>query len=69
MHGAVRFAVLFAILLAFAIGAWWRTAEFARSPANRLQFEDLPPAEVTALDLRSEDAWSREEVYVDRLDA
>jgi hypothetical protein len=68
MHKGVRFAVLFAILLAFAISAWRRTAEFARSPANRLQFEDLPPAEVTALDLRSDDAWSREEAYVDALD-
>ena len=68
MHKAARFAVLFSILLAFAILAWRRTAEFARSPANRLQFEDLPPAEVTALDLRSDDAWHREEAYVDALD-
>ena len=65
MHGAVRFAVMFAILLAWAIWAWRRTGEFARSPANRLQFEDLPLAEVTALDLRSDAAWSREEAYVD----
>jgi hypothetical protein len=69
MHGAARFAVLFAILLVFAIFAWRRTAEFARSPANQLQFEDLPPTEVIALDLRSDDRWSREESYVDTLDA
>lgn len=68
MHKTARFAVLFAILLAAAIWAWRRTAEFARSPANRLQFEDLPPAEVTALDLRSDGEWSREEAYVDALD-
>jgi hypothetical protein len=68
MHGNARFAVLFAILLIFATLAWRRTAEFARSPANRLQFEDLPPAEVTPLDLRSDGEWSREEAYVDALD-
>ncbi len=68
MHKNTRFAVLFAILLVSAVLAWRRTAEFARSPANLLQFEDLPPAEVTALDLRSDGEWSREEAYVDAFD-
>jgi len=61
MHGSVRFAVMYAILLAAAFAAWRRTAEFARSPANRLQFEDLPPAEVSPLDLR-------EQTYADAFD-
>ncbi|MBZ5617381.1 MAG: hypothetical protein LAQ69_01420 [Acidobacteriia bacterium] len=68
MHKTARFAVLFGILLAAAIWASRRTAEFARSPANQLQFEDLPPAEVNALDLRSDGAWSRDEAYVDAVD-
>ncbi len=68
IHKATRFAVLFAILLVGAILAWRRTAEFARSQANQLQFEDLPPMEVTPLDLRSDGVWSREEAYVDVLD-
>jgi hypothetical protein len=68
MHKSVRFAVLFTILLAATVAAWRRTAEFSRSPANQLQFEDLPPAEVTALDLRSDGMWSREETYVDALE-
>jgi hypothetical protein len=69
IHKTARFVVLFAILLGAAILAWRRTIEFARSPANVLQFEDLPLAEVTPLDLRSDGAWSREEAYVDAADA
>lgn len=52
-----RFGVLLALLLTAAVWAWRRTLEFARSPANRLQFEDLPLADVLALDLHSDDAY------------
>ena len=69
MQKTTRFAALFGILLVFAIWTWRRRAEFARSPANQLQFEDLPPAEVNALDLRSDGAWSRDEAYLDAIEA
>jgi hypothetical protein len=52
MQRFARFAVLLNILLACAVWAHRRSAEFANSPASQLQFEDLPPAEIFALDLR-----------------
>jgi pimeloyl-ACP methyl ester carboxylesterase len=68
LHRFARFSVLFAILLAAAVWARRRTAEFARDPYNRIQFEDLPAAEVFALDLRRDGAWSGDEAYVDAID-
>jgi hypothetical protein len=65
IHKHVAFGVVVGVLTICAVLAWRRNAEFARSPANRLQFEDLPPADVTPLDLHSEEAWHREEEYVD----
>jgi hypothetical protein len=52
MERFTRFATLFSILLVAAMWACHRTAEIASSPYNRLQFEDLPPAEILTLDLR-----------------
>ncbi len=65
LHKGTRFAVLFALLAWAAVAAWRRAAEFSRSPANLLQFEDLPPSDLNALDLHSDTVW-REEAYVDR---
>ena len=50
---ARRFAILCAILAALAAWAWRRWIEFARMPDNWLQFEDLPQADVEALDLHN----------------
>jgi pimeloyl-ACP methyl ester carboxylesterase len=63
-----RFAVLLAVLASTAIWAYRRTAEFARAPGNRLQFEDVPEADVFALDLRPDGDWSSDEAYVDAID-
>jgi hypothetical protein len=60
-----RFLVFFMVFTAAAVWARRRSAEFANSPANRLQFEDVPPADVFALDLRPDGEWSSEEAYVD----
>jgi hypothetical protein len=58
MRKPARFLVLSAIFLATAVLANRHTAEFAAAPDNRIQFEDLPPAEVFALDLRHDGTWS-----------
>jgi hypothetical protein len=60
-----RFIVFLAVLTATAVWARRRSAEFANSPANRLQFDDVPPADVFALDLRPDGEWSGDEAYVD----
>src|SRR5579863_1008128 len=64
-----RFVFLLAILLSAAVWVRNRSAEFANSPGNRLQFEDLPPADVFALDLRPDGDWSSDDAYVDAIDA
>ena len=63
-----RFVVLMTILLAASVWARRRTAEFAGAPANRIQFEDIPAADVFALDLRPDGDWSSDEAYVDTID-
>lgn len=50
---------------AIAIRAWRRTAEFARSRYLPVQFEDLPPEDVTVLDLHADGGLTGEERYVD----
>lgn len=60
-----RWAVLCAILLVVAIWAKHRTSEFDQAPGNRVEFEDLPAAEVHALDLHTEHAWTPDEAYID----
>ncbi len=40
----------------------------SRESENRLQFEDTPPAEIYALDLRQNGAWSGDEAYVEAID-
>jgi pimeloyl-ACP methyl ester carboxylesterase len=68
MQRFARFAVLLAVFFAAAVWARRRSAEFANSPDNRLQFEDLPPAEIFALDLRPDGEWSSDDAYVDSID-
>ncbi len=63
-----RLVVVLAILGAAALRARQRTAEFAAEPENRLQFEDTPPADIYALDLRQDGAWSGDEAYVEAID-
>jgi len=65
LHKDTRIEVLIAILLVGAVLAHRRNLEFSRSPANLLQFEDLPLEELTSLDLRSEQVWSGETAYLD----
>jgi hypothetical protein len=52
MHNLARFCVFAAILFLAARWAAHRNTEFALSAANRLQFDELPPADIFALDLR-----------------
>jgi pimeloyl-ACP methyl ester carboxylesterase len=68
MQKFARFAVLLAVFFAAAVWARRRSMEFANSPGNRLQFEDLPPAEIFALDLRPDGEWSSDDAYVDAID-
>jgi hypothetical protein len=63
-----RFLVLFGLLLAMALWARRRTAQFATAAGNRIQFEDLPPAEIFALDLRPDGAWLSDDAYVNAID-
>jgi len=61
MQKLARFLVLSVILFAGAIVANRQAAGFAAAPYSRVQFEELPPADVLALDLRPDGVWSREE--------
>jgi hypothetical protein len=63
-----RYLLLFVLLLAYGIRCHRRTVEFAESPYNRIQFEDLPDAAVSPLDLRLDGAWSSNDAYVDSID-
>jgi hypothetical protein len=48
-----RFAVFCAVLSLTAAWAWRRWSEFANSPYNSIQFEELPQADIEALDLHN----------------
>jgi hypothetical protein len=63
-----RYVVFLAILSAIALWARWRTVSYAASADNRVQFEDIPPGEVFALDLRRDGAWSGDQAYVDTIE-
>lgn len=69
MGSAARYLVLLAVLLALAIWAQRRTTEFADAPGNRIQFEDLPKADIFALDLRPDGTWLSDEAHVEALES
>ena len=56
LEGLVRYGVLFAILLVFALWSRRRTLKLAALPGNSVLFEDLPPAGIHAIDLHSDAA-------------
>jgi hypothetical protein len=56
-----RFAVLLAVLGGIAVWCRRRSREFAEAAGNRLQFEDLPEADIFALDLRQDGDWLSDE--------
>lgn len=45
------FGILFRLLAAAAMWAHYLWRQFAEAPGNRIQFEDLPIADVSPLDL------------------
>jgi predicted permease len=65
MQSLPRYAVLFGILLTAAVWARRRTNTFAASPANQLLFEELPVADIHALDLRRDTVYPPPEQYQD----
>ncbi len=65
MEKAARMIALLTILCAAAFYSRMHTVEFAADPNNRLQFEDLPPADIYALDLRQDGSWSGDEAFVE----
>jgi hypothetical protein len=53
------------VLVAAAIWARRRRSEFAAAPYTPLQFEDLPPPEIFALDLHCDSHLTGGEQYID----
>ncbi|HUA59305.1 MAG TPA: ABC transporter permease, partial [Verrucomicrobiae bacterium] len=51
IHSIVSFSIVFGLLLAVSLWAHKHWREFASSPYNQIQFEDLPIADVSPLDL------------------
>ncbi len=68
MEQPVRFAVAMAALIGVAIWASRRSTEFAASPGASLQFDDVPPAEIFALNLSRESDQSSDDSYLDLRD-
>ncbi len=60
-----RYMTVLAILLAATLWETRRTAAFAGSPYNRVQFEDVAPAEIYALDLRRDLDYVNDSNYLD----
>lgn len=65
MQKPVRYAVLFGVVLAFALWSRRGALQFAAAPANRLQFEETPPTDIHALELLKDGAGVTEEAWVD----
>ncbi len=65
LHRFTRFATLLALLVAAAVWAYRRRAAVAGSPYTPLQFMDLPPADIFALDFRRDSEWIGGEQYLD----
>ena len=69
MEKIARFAVLFSLVLLFALWSRHRTLEMAGAPSNRVQFEDVPASEIHALDLSRDGFGVGGEVWIDALKA
>ncbi len=65
LRSVARFVVLCACLAIWLAWLRRRGMEFAASPGNALQFDDLPAPEIFALDLRSDNAWTGEQAWVE----
>jgi hypothetical protein len=65
MEQPVRFAVILTILVGLAIWASRRATDYAASPGASLQFDDLPPAEIFALDLSRDADQTSDDSYLD----
>jgi pimeloyl-ACP methyl ester carboxylesterase len=65
MQKPARYATVLAFLIAATFWVKRRTAEFAGSQYNRLQFEDVAAAEIYALDLRRDSDYVNEDDYLD----
>jgi pimeloyl-ACP methyl ester carboxylesterase len=65
LRSVARFVVLVACL-ALLLG-WLRRRgkAFASAPGSALQFDEVPAAEIYALDLRTDSAWAGEQVWVE----
>jgi predicted permease len=59
------FAILALILLAVAAWSWFRTVRMAASRGARVQFDEVPVADIFALDLTGEGSASGDENYLD----
>jgi pimeloyl-ACP methyl ester carboxylesterase len=67
LHRLPGFAIAAAVVIALAAWMRWRTTNSARAYAQ-LQFEELPPAEVFSLDLKSEPASATPQSYIAAID-
>jgi hypothetical protein len=65
LHRFARFVVLLGLLVSAAAWAYRRRSALAGSPYMPLQFVDLPPADIFALDLRRDSELVAGEQYID----
>jgi predicted permease len=65
LRTAASFTILALVLLAAAAWSWFRTVRMAASPDARVQFDEVPVADIFALDLNGEAGVSSGETYVD----
>ena len=56
LESAESITMLALILLAIAAWSWFRTVRMSASPNQRVQFEEVPVADIYALDLTAEGA-------------
>jgi len=65
LRSVARFVVLCGCLALWLACLRRRGQAFGASPGNALQFDDLPAPEIFALDLRTDNAWAGEQVWVE----
>ena len=65
MEKPARYFTVLAFLTTITLLATRRTAAFAAAPHNRVQFEDVPTADIFALDLRRDSDYANESDYID----